>query len=174
MKYDADRIKELNPLSRELDRYGIEADRKGFARCPFHTEKTASFRVYPDGTFHCFGCHAYGDVITFVMKMESLDFQEACARLDRDITYSEQRKIERVRRQRESRQTAREQAEAEYFVAFDNWKQNEDKLKLFEPAAPGEEPNKLFLYYLGCREQLSYLLDCAEINLYKAVNQIGL
>ena len=166
MKYDAQRIKELNPLSRELDRYGVVPNKKGFARCPFHSEKTASFRVYPDGTFHCFGCHAYGDVITFVRLMENLSFNDACARLDRDISYAEQRKIERARRQRENEKTVREQAEDAYFIAFDNWKENEDKIKLFEPA-PNEEPSRLFLYFLGCREWLSYLLDCAEINLYK-------
>ena len=111
MKYDAERIKALNPLSRELDRYGIVTDKKGFARCPFHNEKTASFRVYEDGTFHCFGCHAYGDVITFIRLMENLSFNDACARLDRDISYAEQRKIERSKRRRESEKTAREQAE---------------------------------------------------------------
>lgn len=174
MKYDSDRIRELNPLSEQLKLYGVEVDRKGFARCPFHTEKTASFRVYPDGTFHCFGCHTYGDVITFVMRMENLGFKEACARLDRDITYAEQRKIERARRERESREKAREQAEAEYFSAFDAWKDNEDKISLFKPLDPDTKPGAMFLYFLGRRSELEFLLDCAEINLYKAVNRIGL
>lgn len=46
--------------------------------CPFHVEKTPSFHVYPDnGSFYCFGCHAGGDVITFVRKIEHLDYVEA-------------------------------------------------------------------------------------------------
>lgn len=170
MKYDSDRIRELNPLSNELVRYGIEVDRKGFARCPFHSEKTASFRVYPDGTFHCFGCHAYGDVISFVMKMENLGFSDACARLDRDISYSEQRKIERARRERESSQTAREQAQTRYWAAFDAWKDNEDNISLFKPIGPDAEPGATFLYFLGCRSELEYRFDCAEIELYKTKN----
>ncbi len=46
--------------------------------CPFHNEKTPSFTVFP-GTksFYCFGCGAGGDVITFVMKTENLDYREA-------------------------------------------------------------------------------------------------
>jgi DNA primase len=168
MRYDADRIKALNPLSRELDRYGITLDRKGFARCPFHGEKTASFRAYPDGTFHCFGCHAYGDVITFVMKMEGLSFGEACKRLDRDITYAEQRKIDRARRERENQQSERERAQAEYWHVFDAWKDNEDNIQLFSPREK-EEPSNLFLYFIARRESLTYLLDCAEIQLCKAV-----
>ncbi len=46
--------------------------------CPFHGERTPSFHVYPDnGSFYCFGCHAGGDVITFVRKIENLDYMEA-------------------------------------------------------------------------------------------------
>jgi len=45
--------------------------------CPFHSEKTPSFIVFPDkGNYHCFGCGANGDVFTFVMKTENLDFAE--------------------------------------------------------------------------------------------------
>lgn len=46
--------------------------------CPFHSEKTPSFTVYPDnGSFYCFGCGAGGDVITFVEKIENLDYLES-------------------------------------------------------------------------------------------------
>ena len=46
--------------------------------CPFHGEKTPSFNIYTEnGSFYCFGCGAGGDVITFVMKIENLDYMEA-------------------------------------------------------------------------------------------------
>lgn len=46
--------------------------------CPFHSEKTPSLVVYPDTqSFYCFGCGAGGDVITFIMKIENLDYVEA-------------------------------------------------------------------------------------------------
>ena len=46
--------------------------------CPFHSERTPSFTVFP-GTrsFYCFGCGAGGDVITFIMKAENLDYPSA-------------------------------------------------------------------------------------------------
>lgn len=50
--------------------------------CPFHAEKTASFSVNPEmGLFHCFGCQASGDAITFVREIEHLDFVGAVERL---------------------------------------------------------------------------------------------
>ena len=46
--------------------------------CPFHNEKTPSFAVYPDnGSFYCFGCGAGGDAVSFLMRMERLDYVEA-------------------------------------------------------------------------------------------------
>ncbi len=46
--------------------------------CPFHGEKTPSFNVYTEnGSFYCFGCGAGGDVITFIMRIENLDYVEA-------------------------------------------------------------------------------------------------
>lgn len=46
--------------------------------CPFHSEKTPSFTVYPETqSFYCFGCGAGGDVINFVMRTENLDYVSA-------------------------------------------------------------------------------------------------
>lgn len=46
--------------------------------CPFHSEKTPSMVVYPDTqSFFCFGCGAGGDVISFIMRIENLDYVEA-------------------------------------------------------------------------------------------------
>lgn len=46
--------------------------------CPFHGEKTPSFNVYTEnGSFYCFGCGVGGDVITFIMKIENLDYVDA-------------------------------------------------------------------------------------------------
>ncbi len=50
--------------------------------CPFHSEKTPSFTVFRNTqSFYCFGCGAGGDVITFVMRMENLDYMSAVEKL---------------------------------------------------------------------------------------------
>ncbi|MDR1871325.1 MAG: DNA primase [Deltaproteobacteria bacterium] len=52
--------------------------------CPFHTEKTASFHVTPEkGVYHCFGCGAGGNALTFIMGMNKLSFPEAMEELAR-------------------------------------------------------------------------------------------
>lgn len=46
--------------------------------CPFHSERTPSFTVFPNTkSFYCFGCGAGGDAITFVMRAENLDYPSA-------------------------------------------------------------------------------------------------
>ena len=50
--------------------------------CPFHSEKTPSFTVYPaDNSFYCFGCGVGGSAITFLQKAENLSFAEAAEQL---------------------------------------------------------------------------------------------
>jgi DNA primase len=50
--------------------------------CPFHQEKTPSFVVFPEsGNFHCFGCGRGGDVFTFYMAVEHVEFREALQEL---------------------------------------------------------------------------------------------
>ena len=72
--------------------------------CPFHGEKSPSFNVNPArGIFHCFGCGAGGNVVTFVMKMEGLNFPQAIKHLakqvgveipERELSTQEKRKLD--------------------------------------------------------------------------------
>ena len=49
-------------------------ERTRSGRCPFHSEKSPSFTVYPESqSFYCFGCGAGGDVINFIRRIENLD-----------------------------------------------------------------------------------------------------
>ena len=62
--------------------------------CPFHSEKSPSFSVNPASQyFHCFGCQAGGDVFTFLMKQENMDFMETLHELSQraGITLPERR-----------------------------------------------------------------------------------
>lgn len=71
LKYKCDIVEVISqyvPLQKKGGRY--------FGCCPFHNEKTPSFCVN-NGWYHCFGCGASGDVVKFVMEMESVSFYDA-------------------------------------------------------------------------------------------------
>ena len=75
-----DEIKYRNDLVDVISSYvSLKRAGSGYTGlCPFHSEKTPSFHVAPEkGFFHCFGCGAGGDVITFVMRIENLSYPEA-------------------------------------------------------------------------------------------------
>ena len=81
------RIVEAVPMQAAAERYGLHPDRHGLCCCPFHNEKTPSFKIYPgtDG-FYCFGCGEGGDVVTFVEKLLGLKPIPAARRLDADFS----------------------------------------------------------------------------------------
>lgn len=73
-------LKNKNDIVDVVGRYVQLVQRGGnfWGKCPFHHEKTASFSVNTNGSFYyCFGCHKSGDVINFIMEIESLDFNDA-------------------------------------------------------------------------------------------------
>jgi DNA primase len=62
----------------------VKRGREWGGLCPFHSEDTPSFTVNrrkKNSFFHCFGCGAHGDVISFVMHTEGLGFPEAVKKL---------------------------------------------------------------------------------------------
>lgn len=73
-------LKQKNDLVSVASKY-VHLERKGryyWCRCPFHGEKTPSLCINDiDGMFYCYGCHVGGDVIKFVMLIESQTFPEA-------------------------------------------------------------------------------------------------
>lgn len=73
-------LKMRNDTTEVISSY-VNLNRRGrnmVGLCPFHNEKTPSFNVYTEnGSFYCFGCGVGGDVITFIMKMENLDYIDA-------------------------------------------------------------------------------------------------
>ena len=76
-------VEEVKNRSSAVDIIGsyVQLKRAGSnytACCPFHSEKTPSFTVYPDdNSFYCYGCGVGGSIITFIQRIEALDYQDA-------------------------------------------------------------------------------------------------
>ncbi len=79
-----DELRERSDIVQVVSRY-VHLTPKGgryWGLCPFHGEKTASFSVNPQRQmYYCFGCHAGGSAISFVMEMEHLEFKDAVKQL---------------------------------------------------------------------------------------------
>ena len=83
MRYGDDLIEEVRARNDIVDVISgyVQLKKKGsqyFGLCPFHNEKTPSFSVSRQKQmYYCFGCHAGGNVFTFLMQYENLSFQES-------------------------------------------------------------------------------------------------
>lgn len=107
--------------------------------CPFHVEKTPSFVVSPDrDTWHCFGCGEGGDIFTFLMRRDGLDFREALGRLAERAGVELSERTAREDRLRRRLREALEAANAWYREVLLQW--------------PGAEPARGYLAERGLSE----------------------
>lgn len=93
-----------------LERYGLVFNQKGAALCPFHKEKTASFRIKKNASgqfWHCFGCSETGDLINFVRRKFGLSYLDALDTICRDFgistdipRISDQERLDKLRLER--------------------------------------------------------------------------
>lgn len=155
----AEQIKAMVSMRDVLGRYGIDVGRGGFISCPFHSEKTASCKIYPD-SFYCFGCGAGGDVLDFVMRMENCSFRAAIDRLDLGhVSFSAARQYRR--KQRDAAKRREEQAE-KYWGLIYQWIDLDKLVTRYAPAGSDVKPSREFLEALWNRENLSNQIDCLE------------
>ena len=156
---------------------GIQADRRGMAVCPFHGDRDASLKVYRDPRrgWHCYGCHAGGDVIDFAMRLYGVGFREAVSRINEEfalglpigepMTGAQRRamreEIERAKQARLSMQRRGHEAENAYWAAYDAWLNNERTLQENAPSGLSE-PNAAYCEAIIRRDELEEALKDAE------------
>ena len=110
---------------------GGEINNKGFSKCPFHNERTASFTLYEKNkSFYCFGCGAGGNVINLVAKALNISYYEAMKRLDEDYSLGLFQKVIKTdaRRSKEAIERARKQLKQEQLQL----KQKDNYFKLLD------------------------------------------
>lgn len=175
LNYIAEQIKQSVPISEAIEYYSGERLIKNKMRCPLHSEKTASFTVYPDtNSFYCFGCCESGDIIRFIQKLFNVDFREAVRRLDCDFnlgltnqpTFSQYRQRQRELEKRKAAQTIKNEqkaaADKQYWEALDRVREYENIIKRHCPGGTDAEPAPEFINALQNIEYARHLLDCAE------------
>ena len=178
----SDEIKQSVSMVEMLQHYGIETNRSNFCCCPFHQERSASFKAYP-GTrgFYCFGCHESGSVIDFVMKFFGIPFEDAVKKINEDFSLGlpigekldRRKQLEMNRhaflrkREMNAKKAEQERLENAYWEAFDEWKRLYDNKRNYAPKSPTEPLHPLFVEALKNIASAEYNLSCAEIARYE-------
>lgn len=171
-----------------MEQYGFKLNKAGFCKCPFHSERSASFKAYPGQRgYYCFGCGAHGSVIDFVMLYFGLSFKDALAKINKDFSLGlpigekldrrKQLEINRQafmrRREVEAEKAKRESLENAYWAAFDEWKMLDDNKRKYAPETPVEPLHPLFVEALKNISGAEYRLECAEIERYTHEQRTG-
>lgn len=153
--------------------YGLTFNRTGFAYCPFHNEKTPSFKIH-NSKGHCFGgCGWSGDVIQFVQDMFKLDFNGAIRKLnsdfslalpiDRKPTLREQRDAEKRHRELMAERVKREAEEAAYNKLYnslwDEYARIDKNLREYKPKSIDETMHPLYVEAITSIDQVKYQID---------------
>lgn len=169
-------IKERVHMTEIFEKYGMEIKR-GAVLCPFHSEKTPSLRIYNHDTqWHCFGCGAGGDVITFIQMYFNLNFTGALIRLDNDFglslplrKLSKKEAEEAHKRQAEIEQKrAEKQAELEAFrLEYDLNTIHYRLLLEIKKAGNPKKPEDITDEYAYAVKKLEYLDYWFEQNPYR-------
>ena len=170
-------IKERVTTREMMERVGLQVDRRGMAVCPFHGDSDASLKIYRDPRrgWHCYGCHAGGDVIDFAMRWYDLSFNDAVSRINEDFTLglpigepmtgtqrrAVREEIQRAQQERMALQRRAAEAESAYWAAYDAWLGNERTLQENAPSGMSA-PNEAWCEAVVRRSELEEALEDAE------------
>ena len=167
-----ERLHEILDIKQVTEFYNIAYNRRGFALCPFHQEKTPSFAV--KGNYaHCFGCGWSGDTISFVKELFGLDFPDAVRKLISDFslplsidekpTFRQFRAIKKqyaeMLSKRRAAQEAQERRERRYNKLLDEYCKLDKTIILQMPESPDSEITDEYAEALKKRDYISYLID---------------
>lgn len=182
----ASEIKSRLTMPEMMLHYGFELNRAGFCNCPFHQERSASFKAYAgDRGYYCYGCHISGSVIDFVMQYFSIPFGDAIKKINEDFSLGlpigekldrrKQLEIQKQaflrKREMNARKAKQEELENAYWAAFDEWKRLDDNKRNYAPKSPTEPLHPLFVEALKNIAGAEYNLSCAEIARYEYENR---
>lgn len=142
--------------------YGLEINRSGFCKCPFHSEKTPSMKLYPK-SFYCYGCGTGGDVIKFVQLYHNIGFREAMLKINDDfrlgLTMEKPQKSEKSEYMKLAHLNRQ----------FDEWEKNtfimvsrsfrilREWQKEYAPKSPNDTPDERFRLSLELLDRVEYL-----------------
>lgn len=170
MKRMAEQIKFTLRTKEVMEHYGVQFNSRGFAKCPFHNEKTASLSIKND-YFKCFGCGQGGGVIDFVMLYFGIEFKDAVIKLNNDFSLGltdekptlKQRTahLKKVRDRERKRQIQLKERE-EYLTKIKVFQYLQSAIETYKPDGidqDSDEWHPVFIYAAQNLSRIEYWLD---------------
>ena len=158
-------VKKAVTVRQAAEHYGLQVDRSGMCRCPFHHDRYPSMKV--DDRFHCFGCGADGDVIHFTAKLFGLSDKAAARKLADDFRIRIRKKRPPDHRAlKEDRRLEREakrfmEAEKEFYTGLTDYCRTlKDWKETLAPNSPDDDWDERFCEALLNLPKIEYALDC--------------
>lgn len=124
-------------MAEVIGMYGLQPDRAGFIRCPFHKgDREPSMKIYKD-SYYCFGCGASGDIFSFIMQMDGIGFKEAFRQLggayEAHSRKSEITGYHRKHRTEDTFEDKESQSERVYKAHLAEYIRRNENMKKYEP-----------------------------------------
>lgn len=174
----AEMIRQSVSMQDICTRYGFTVNRTGFITCPFHTEKTASLKIYKGSNgWHCFGCGRGGSNIDFVKYLFGADFKQAAEMIIHDFnlpvattksSYRDkikaQRRLSDLNQTMSEKQQERLKSENEYDRLINQWVCNDIIIRNLKPAGPDDEIFDAYVRAVNEQPIIEYELDCMEVS----------
>ena len=149
------------------ERYGLPVSPGGMARCPFHSDKTPSMKLYEDH-FYCFGCGAHGDVIDLTGHLLGIDPGGAVERLAEDFNINTGQNHRCFPKQNKSEIHRLGENEAycfsvlmDYLRLLEHWK------KKYAPASPISSIDDRFVEACQMLDRIEFLADVLTFGTIK-------
>lgn len=143
------------------EHYGLQVNRSGMTRCPFHNDRMPSMKLNED-YFYCFGCTSRGDVIDLTAKLFHLSAQDAAKKLASDfgITGSKPSILTTLQRGRTQAENERLcfRVLREYLKILEDWQAH------YAPKSPGDEPDPRFTEACHMLECTKYMLEILTVS----------
>lgn len=142
------------------EQYGIEVNRGGMAKCPFHSDQSPSLKLN-DEYYYCFGCGATGDVIDFVARLFQISNKDAAEKIAADFGLQYDCHVSYVlpKRTATAAQIQKQREQYTFGVLVRYHRQLQGWLEMYSPESPEQEIDPRYVEAIHRKDYVEYLMD---------------
>lgn len=142
------------------EHYGIEVNRSGMAKCPFHSDQSPSLKLNNE-YYYCFGCGTTGDVIDFVARLFQISNKDAAEKIAVDFGLQYDNHVPYVlpKRTATAAQIQKQRERYTFGVLVRYHRQLQEWLEMYSPESPEQEIDPRYVEAIHQKDYVEYLMD---------------